>query len=137
MIFTETEISDNRVGHSCDFRSDEIIIGATSTNIFNLWFNFYDYIDQSSESSKDTYCKIIYKQGFDIILDLDYRDPEVTVETFGDLSSITVVLTPEQTSLFKDTILDTFVQLKFLDIEGMTQYTKPMKLKVIKPIDQE
>lgn len=124
--FTETENSDNRFKclHIDDI--DEIIIGGTCTHIFTVPFIYSDYV-QSAE--------IFYKEGLTLIL--TKTDSNFTIEEDAEkgISTITLVLTPEDTLLFKRSYLNTNVQMKILNKDGQVLYNVPNRIVVRAPLD--
>lgn len=123
--FRPTYNSDNRDSYiECDLSEDDIIIGSTVRHIFNLPFNFDNYIES---------CSVIYKQGLEVVLiKTDYEIYETPMR-----ATITVILSPEETRLFTKDSLDTYVQLKVVTTPGDVLYNKPSRIKVKKPTDSK
>ena len=121
--YKETINPDNR--HNFIFKddTDSIIIGASCEHIFETDFRFSDYVLVG---------KVIYKQGLDIVLEINI-EPE-NVKEIGRHSVITINLTPADTSLFKQTFLDTYVQLRIMTVNHEVLYDDPHKIVVNEPL---
>lgn len=103
----------------------EVIIGGTCTHTF--------FLPLFSYSEKVKECKIIYKQGLNIVLERVPVDDEVEENDCG--TKITIVLEPDETKLFKKEYVDSFVQLRIVDVDGYVLYNKLNPLNIIKPLD--
>lgn len=126
--YTQTIISDNRhqfIDSNED--KDEIIIGGSCTNTFELPFLYSQYIKEG---------EIIYKQGLDVLLELPISLDMIEENEKCSVSIVQVTLNPSQTSLFKNTILDTYCQLRLVDINDNVMFDEPHKLKVSKPLKE-
>lgn len=125
--YTQTFISDNRhqfIDSNED--KDEIVIGGSCTNSFELPFLYSKNIKSGS---------VIYKQGLDYVLGLPITKDMIKMENKKcSFSIIQVNLSPTQTLEFNDTLLDTYCQLRLVDINDNVMYDKPHKLKVYKPL---
>lgn len=132
--FTDTTSSNNTCQwlyiHGEDEEND-IVVGSSCTHIFKFPFKY-------SEVVKDI--NIIYKQGLaDPILIKGIND--VTVEEFEKscgkvYSTVTLVLTPTETELFRKTLLDTFVQIKITNKDDEILYNVPTELVIRVPLDK-
>lgn len=123
--FTETRSPNNYPRYLKIDMDDEIIIGGTTTHIFKLNFKYTGFV-------KD--CKIIYKQGFDVILEKVPTKDQIIEH--GNKTTINLVLTPEETMLFKKVYRDTFVQIKIETVDGEVLYNDKNKLVIKQPLDQ-
>lgn len=132
--FTNTTSTDNISQwlyiHDEDEEND-IVIGSSCTHIFKFPFKYSEVVE---------HIEIIYKQGLNNPI-LIKHDEDVTVAEFKsqcgrDYSTVTLILTPEETKLFKKTLLDTFVQIKLINKENETLYNVPTELKIRVPLDQ-
>lgn len=103
----------------------EVIIGGTCTHTF--------FLPLFSYSSRVRECKIIYKQGLNIVLERIPIGDEITENEFG--TKITIVLSPFETRLFKKEFVDSFVQIRIIDVDGYVMYNKLNPLNIIKPLD--
>ena len=124
--YTQTIISDNRhkfIDSNED--KDEIIIGGSCTNTFELPFLYSKYIKDG---------EIIYKQGLNIVFEMPISLDMIKEKESCPFSIVQVNLSPSQTSLFEDTVLDTFCQLKLIDVNDNVMFDEPHKLKVITPL---
>lgn len=81
-----------------------IMSGETTTHSFEVPLNL-------NEDTKDY--KAIYKLGLNVVLEKQKNDFDVIYDEDTKTSIMTVILTPSETMLFKDTLLDAHVQLKF------------------------
>lgn len=110
---------------------NDIVVGSSCTHIFKFPFKYSEVVKN---------IEIIYKQGLSepiLIKDSD----DVTVEEFTqccgkEYSTVTLVLTPEETELFRDTLLDTFVQVKITNNKDEILYNEPTELEIRIPLDQ-
>ena len=128
--FTETTYSYNLREPSTLDEIDEIVVGSTTTHIFEVPFKYSEVVDG---------LEIIYKQGFNVIL--VKNESNVSVEEIERpcdhrwKSIITLVLPPEDTELFGRTYMDTYVQIKIYSKENETLYTNKSPIKVVFPLD--
>lgn len=123
-----------------DSLKDVITIGGTAVQSFKLDFNYLTYVKtdvEYPESDTDivdnSHAKVIYRQGFDVVLEKYPKD--FTIDAARRKSYLTVVLSPEETSLFKPNYLDVSVQIMVENKEGHILYDVPSKLKVVIPND--
>lgn len=126
--YTQTIISDNRhqfIDSNED--KDEIIIGGSCTNTFELPFLYSKYIKEG---------EVIYKQGLDVLLELPISLDMIEENERCSFSIVQVNLNPSQTSLFKNTILDAYCQIRLIDINDNVMFDEPHKLKVSKPLKE-
>lgn len=126
--FRETFNSDNRARFMSVDHTDELIIGGSCTHIFEFPFSYSHYVKS---------CSIVYKQGLNIVLDIPITPEMVKESLSGMFSSIIVKLTPLQTQLFNNTILDTFCQARLINIEDEVLFDEPHYLKIIAPLKEE
>lgn len=124
--FTPTINSDNRIQIVEEDIPDELIIGGTCTYVFNVPFVYSSYVKQ---------LEFNFKQGLTIILTKTAADCKVT-ELSDGTSSLILVLSADETSLFKQNYLDTYVQLKILNNKNEVIYDVPSKLVIHKPLDR-
>lgn len=137
--FTETINSDNRFKNwqECD-DEDELIIGASCNHVFKVPFLF------TGQSAYARDCRIFYSQGLNVVLEKGLEDCEVTPETitrpdqttyYTGCSIISLDLTPFDTAYFKDTVLDSWVQLKIYTVNDELLYNEKRKIKVIPTLE--
>jgi hypothetical protein len=121
MIFKSTIPEDQSkiLADICITKPPLLVRGGTYVHNFSLPF-------LCSETLKEL-C-VIYTQGpTQVLLSYDYKlieDPET------DISYLEFTLTPEETELFKDTLLDTYCQLKLVTFEGNIYFNEPQKIEV-------
>ena len=140
--FRPTRHPFNRPLKINDEAKDRIVIGGTFVNTFKLDFIYTDYVatdaphGSSPEEQVDmSHAKVIYKQGFDVIL--EKAPSEFTIDEHRHCSYLTVILTPTETSMFKHNYLDVSVQVMVENKAGNLLYDIPSKLKVVAPLDYE
>ena len=130
--FTPTLSSDNR-NKWLYINDDEndIIIGSSCTHIFKFPFKYSETVEKMW---------VIYKQNLsDLVLEREVKSDEVVEFTQccgREYSTVTLVLTPEETELFRDTLLDTFVQVKMENKNGEILYNTPTELEIKVPLDK-
>ena len=111
----------------CHFRKPlEIMAGETTVHSFDVPFNVED---------DTSLCEVIYRLGTETVIVKDsamYLD--ITVLDNGT-SIVTCTLKPEETLIFKNTALDTYVQLKFYMNNGMITYSEIYRVKVTDALD--
>ncbi len=110
----EEYIPDNR---KCFFPKEVVTImpGETTTHSFEIPFDVsVGTIDYS----------IIYKVGLHIALEKGKSSCEVVWDEERNISIMTWVLSVPETMLFKDTLLDTHVQIKFTMVDGSIAFTE-------------
>ena len=102
---------------------DDVIImpGETTTHSFEIPFN----IDEVTTDRK-----IIYKLGLNIVLEKDKESSTVVYDPEKHLSILTWILSPEETVLFKNTLLQGQVQIKFTMSDGTIAYTEINPVKI-------
>ena len=125
----EGYIPDNRFRYLEDDTQDSIIIGGSCTHIFTLPFLYSEYAADAS---------LIYRQGLNVIVTIPADRFVINETSTGhcNKTTITVLLTPEETGLFKITSLDTWVQMKLITKEdNKTEYSKRSKIIVKAPMD--
>lgn len=125
-IFTETSNSDNRTKVLSQPSIDEITVGSSCKEIFTIPL-IYSHVAEG--------LNVIYKQGVNVILTLTENDVEIQESTETGYTTITVELSPAQTTLFKVSCLDTRVQVKFFNLDGTITYTDTQDIKVIESLD--
>lgn len=141
MKFRPTKHPNNRPPyHINDENKDLIIIGGSCINTFLLDFNFIDYVktDAPEDASDETRvnlsrAKVIYRQGLNVVLEKFPSD--FSIEEHCDYSYLTVLLTHEDTKLFKNNYLDVSVQIMVENNSGNILYDIPSKLRVMAPLD--
>lgn len=129
--FTETENSDNRCKKLKLREPLFIVIGGTSIQRIRVPFLYSEYAKS---------IQVLYKQGLTSINVGGEGGLFVTADNVKEdiehhCSVITVTLTPSQTRMFKDTLLDTYVQLKIETKEGAIVYDIPRYVYVKAPLD--
>lgn len=138
--FTETFRPDNRFKCLCDCEMpDDITINSTVVHTFIFPFKFDPFVKE---------CIITYKQGLFTILTKSFSTDELINNMVEDenrhfllkedalKSYLILTLTPEDTSVFKENVLDTYVQVKIITIEDEVYYNSSNKLIVNKPISE-
>ena len=123
--FKETINSDNRIKYLDIDNSDEIIIGANSTQVFEFPFSYSSYVK---------YCSVIYKQGLHDVLEVYVTDDMVKECEDRTRSIITIELEPSQTMAFRKTILDTYCQVRIVTTDDKVLYDEPHYIKVLSPL---
>lgn len=123
--FTPTINSDNRFKF-LDFNEyDTIVAGETCTHTFHLPFKYTDVVCCTD---------IIYSQGFELVLQKCCCNIEI-IEEDDNTTTIQSILQPDESLVFTDTLLDSFVQLKLRLKNGSIIYSEPRKLKVYIPLE--
>lgn len=130
--FTETYHPDNRVKFLRDKTEDDIIIGGTVTHIFTFPFKLSEYANQVT---------ITYRQGLEIILQKVFGVNEELEnikikEEYRCGSTLKLILTPEETSLFDYDFQNTEVQVEIITKTGDLVYNTPNRLIIRKPISE-
>ena len=103
----------------------EIMTGETSIHSFDIPFNVEEVC---------TIVEVIYKLGIEPVIIKNNYYLEFIAEPDGT-SIVTCKLTPEETLLFKNTALDTHVQLKFYMKNGSIAYSEIYKVFVSDSLD--
>lgn len=140
MRFRPTIHPDNRPRRIEDENKDLIIIGGSCVNTFKLDFNYLDYVktdapvDAELDNKVDlSRAKVIYRQGLNVVLE-KYPE-EFRIDEHKHYSYLTVILSPEETSLFSNNYLDVKVQVMVENNSGNLLYDIPSKLRVMSPLD--
>lgn len=130
--FTPT-LSSNNTCQWLYIHDDEndIVVGSSCTHIFKFPFKYSEVVESM---------EVIYKQGLSVPILTRVVNSETEVVEFTqchrDFSTVTIILPPEETELFKDTLLDTFVQVKMLNKKGEILYNEPTELEIRIPLDK-
>ena len=74
--------------------------------------------------------KVIYKLGLDVVIEKSKGNPDVKVDTGKCMSIITCTLKPAETNIFRNTLLDAWVQVIFEMTDGSTACTEILKIKL-------
>ena len=98
-----------------------IMPGETTVHSFDIPFNI-------DEAAKDY--KIIYKLGLNIVLEKGKEEAKVLYNEHTHCSIITWVLTPEETMLFKNTLLQAQAQIRFIMKDDTIAFTEISQVKV-------
>jgi len=132
--FIETQNPDNIHKFIEQEQPEEITLGASAVHTFEFPFLYSEVIKHMS---------IIYKQGTDIVLEKTIQ-PEWITEIINPLDEectertiLRIPLSPLETLLFKDTLLDTFAQLFFTAVDDSVNYTHRIPITIIIPLDKE
>ena len=140
--FRPTIHPDNRPRQINDEAKDVIVLGASCINTFKLDFDYLKYVatdapkDSDAEEKVDkSKAKVIYRQGFGVTL--EKKPSDFIIDLGRHCSYLTVILSPEETSLFKHNYLDVNVQVMIQNKSGNLLYDIPSKLKVVAPLDYE
>ena len=117
-------IPNNR---KCHFPKEVITImtGETTVHSFDIPFD----VDNETLSYR-----ALYKLGLNIVLVKEKEECDVLYE--NGVATLTWVLSPNETLLFKDTLLDTRVQLEFVMQDHSISYTNILKVKVIDSLNK-
>jgi hypothetical protein len=102
-----------------------IMTGETTMHSFEFPFGIDQYVSD---------IEVIYKLGINVVLIKHLNDIAIDIDKY-DYSLITVTLSPEETKLFKDTVLTTKVQLKLRLVDESIMYTRAYKVKVFDSLD--
>lgn len=136
--FTPTTISFNRPEYNYDDDTSDIVIGATNTHVFNAPFLLSTYCEQ---------IEIIYRQGLDVKLlnkvydfrinELIQNGIEVNECDEKEFSIVKVTLTPEESNLFKNSVLECQAQMKLFMPDNEILYSDAYDIIVKSPLDNE
>ena len=128
-------VPNNRPRH-CKPWGLNIMTGETSSHTFEIPFDV---------ETECTDVKVIYKVGLEVVLVKDFEDLHITledkeIEIAGEIehiirSFITDEVSPEETLLFGNTLLDSSVQLKFSMKTGETTYREIYRVVVVDSLD--
>lgn len=133
--FTPTTISFNRPEYIYDDNTSDIVIGATNTHLFNAPFLLSEYC---------TMIDIIYKQGLNVILTKNYNFEinekvqngiEVDECDEKEFSIVKVILTPEESNMFKNSVLECQAQMKLYMPDNEILYSDAYNIDVKSPLD--
>lgn len=126
--FTPTNYSPDNRHRDCGYRdeTDEIIIGATCTHMFQIPARWEGFIQSGT---------VIYNQGLEFKFAKAITDD--MVKEYPGFTIITVKLSPEDTKKFKYSCLDTNCQLKIVDYNNEVLFDDVRKLRVLKPLEEE
>lgn len=108
--------------------NDEAIImpGETTVHSFEIPFD----VDKTADDYK-----IIYKLGLDVILEKGKDKASVVKDATENFSILSWVLSPEETLLFKNTLLQAQTQIKFVMKDGTVAYSEISQIKVEDSLD--
>lgn len=121
----EGYIPNNRPRHRKPFCLD-IMAGETAVHTFEIPFN----VNEACNGFE-----VIYKLGLTTLIIKNSSELEIIIGECGN-SLITCTLTPEETALFADTLLDAKVQIKFyMKDEGTVSYSEVYKIKLLNSLD--
>lgn len=133
--FTPTEISCNRPTYHYDDDTAELVIGATNTHLFNAPFLLSEY------------CKsfdIIYRQGLTVVITKHYdfsenmgEDIEVNECDDKDFSIVKVIISSEESKLFKNSVLECQAQMKLYMQDDTILYSDSYDINVKSPLDNK
>ena len=104
-----------------------IMAGETTSHSFDIPFNVKE---------ETLNCKVIYKLGLEDVITKE--DDELIIADYDESifkSCITCKLSPEETSLFANTLLKASVQLKFTMLDGSISYTEIYPVKLLNSLD--
>lgn len=134
--FTPTTISFNRPDYIYDDNTGDIVIGATNTHLFNAPFLLSEYCEK---------IEIIYRQGLDIkplnkiydfrINELVQNGIEVEECDEKEYSIVKVTLTPEESNMFKNNVLECQAQMKLYMPDNEILYSDSYDIDVKSPLD--
>lgn len=117
-------IPNNRP-HCCKHKGLDIMTGETAEHIFEIPFN----VEEDCLS-----VEVIYKQGLKPVIIKDESQIDIVI-TEHNTSVITCVLTPSETLLFSNSLLNTRVQLKFYMTNKTVSYSDIYKVKIVNSLD--
>ena len=120
----EDYIPNNYPRHCCK-PPLEIMAGETTSHSFDVPFNL---------ANECFNVEVIYQLGVEPVIIKGIPDIEIIVIE-NDNSIVTCKLSPEETILFKNTLLDTHVQLKFYLNDGSIVYSEIYKVFVNDALD--
>lgn len=107
-----------------------IMAGETASHSFDIPFD----VNEDCNG-----VEIIYKLGLTVVLTKIPNSGNIAVirDDSGEFcyTNITVVLSEEETLLFKDTLLDAFVQLKFIMKDNSIQYSEICPITIEDALD--
>ena len=123
-------IPNNRIKTIEKFELD-IMTGESASHTFEV------PLDVEGECSN---VEVIYKVGINVVLVKDMSELDIEPEPVasGETPTYTFIIahiSPEETLLFNDTLLDTFVQLKFVLNDGDVLYTEIYPVNVVDSLD--
>lgn len=135
--FTPTTISFNRPEYLYDDNTGDIVIGATNTHTFNAPFLLSAYCNMFD---------VIYKQGLNVILIKRYNFEvnekvqngiEVNECDEKEFSIVKVTLTPVESNMFKNSVLECQAQMKLYMPDNEILYSDAYDIDVKSPLDNE
>lgn len=140
--FTPTEISYNLPDYHYIDNTSDVIIGATNTHVFKQPFLFTNYIKSF---------EVIYRQGLTEVLtkiyDMQSNEENNNNEYRKDIiihecdktgnTIVKVILSPEESTLFKNSVLECQVQLKFYLLDDSILYSDCYDIRVKSPLDDK
>ena len=131
--FKETENSDNRKKFLACPEQESITIGASCTHTFRLPFSLSNYCK---------HLEVIYRQGIDTDDTVwlveswseDLENTKFEIIEDGSRTIVNVTLSPRDTQRFRDSLLDTYVQLKIITKDNEIFYDNPHYIQVKAPL---
>ncbi|MBO7078223.1 MAG: hypothetical protein J6W64_00245 [Bacilli bacterium] len=136
-----TTISFNRPDYHYDDNTGDIVIGATNEHTFNAPFLLSEYC---------TMFDIIYKQGLTTVLIKRYNfevNEEVNEKVQNgievkecdekEFSIVKVTLTPPESNMFKNSVLECQAQMKLYMPDNEILYSDAYDIDVKSPLDNE
>jgi len=117
-------IPDNRPKHHKK-HIITIMTGETATHSFDVPFDVAEVCSS---------VEVFYKLGLDVVLVKEMNDLEIVSiydeERDWHYSNVIVTLSCDETSLFRDTLLDTHVQMRFTMKDNTVEYSEIYPVKV-------
>ena len=120
-------IPNNHPRH-CKKHELEIMSGETTTHTFEIPFNV----------EKDTLgIEVLYKLGVNLVLVKTNEDLTITTDEETNSSIISCEITSQESLLFRDTVLNTNVQIKFIMLDKTIKMSEIYKVKVCDSLDAQ
>jgi len=105
----------------------KILIGSTVEHTFDVPYNVAVDLDE---------LEVIYKLGVDVVLTKKLSEEELTYVIKGEHRSFVMSrISPEESLLFNNDLLDCFVQLKFTFLDDSINYSNLTPIKILKTLD--
>lgn len=106
----------------------EIMSGETTTHTFEIPFNV----------KTDTLgVEVMYKLGVNLVLVKTNENLTITTDEEKNSSIISCEITSQESLLFRNTILDTHVQIKFIMLDKTIKMSEIYKVKVYDSLDSQ
>ena len=123
--FTETTNPQNRFMCLPHDQIYNIIINGSAKHTFIIPFIYSNIVESGH---------IFYKQGLTTVLGIQIEPSMVTEDIKNNMSYIVIQLSPGQTAIFNNTVLDTACQFEFMTLNNDVLYSDKYKVIVEEPI---